>query len=68
MTEPLRVGVIVWAMLGNPGAQMHWGLQEVPSPEALQSKPGQRLGATRGSKLLKPCSRPGRELRQVLTP
>lgn len=48
MTEDLRVGVIVWAMLGNPGAQMHWGLQEVPSPEALQSKPGQRLGGHKG--------------------
>ena len=27
---------------------MHWGLQEVPSPEALQSKPGQRLGGHKG--------------------
>ena len=68
VNEPLRVGVIGWAVLGHPEAQTHWGPQEVPSPEALQSKPGLRRGATRGPKLPKPCSGLGRELRPVLTP
>ena len=69
VTEPLWVGVIGWAMLGNPGAQSALGASGSPSPRGPAEQPGLRRGATRGSKLLiQACSGPGRELSQVLTP
>ena len=43
VTEPLRVGVIGWAMLRNPGAQSALGTSGSPSPRGPAEQPGREL-------------------------